>query len=213
MTPFTLYPLCDACLSLRFGEGVDPAVSERVVAAYRTLKGDPELKKAGVVDFTPAYCELALHLDPERADSTRIRKRVRRLLGRTGAAVAARPGRLHLLPVRYDGPDLSRVAQLTGLTEGDVVRLHAAPDYRVAMVGFLEHFPYLLGLPAGLTAPRLDSPRKRVPAGSVGLAGRQTGVYPSASPGGWNLIGRTDPALLVPIRAGDRVRFKEESRL
>jgi KipI family sensor histidine kinase inhibitor len=119
--------------------------------------------------------------------------------------------------VRYGGehgPDLQRVADHAGLSTTDVIARHAVAEYTVAMLGFAPGFPYLLGLDAALATPRLATPRTRVPAGSVAIGGAQTGLYPQASPGGWNLIGRTDrvlfdpqrdpPALLAP---GDRVRF------
>lgn len=123
-------------------------------------------------------------------------------------------GRVIEIPVRYDGPDLSDVARAAGLDEDGVVRRHADAAYRVGFIGFSPGFAYLLGLPAELVMPRLETPRTRIPAGSVGIAGPYTGVYPRATPGGWRLIGRTDvelfdpakdpPALLSP---GDRVRF------
>jgi KipI family sensor histidine kinase inhibitor len=121
------------------------------------------------------------------------------------------------VPVRYggpDGPDLAEVAARTGHSEADVVRLHAAVEYRVFCVGFVPGFPYLGLVPEELALPRRATPRLRVPAGSVAIAGRQTGIYPADTPGGWHLIGRTDlpvwdpgrepPALLQP---GARVRF------
>jgi KipI family sensor histidine kinase inhibitor len=118
------------------------------------------------------------------------------------------------LPVTYDGPDLADVARLTGLDVGEVVARHTAPTYTVAFLGFTPGFPYLVGLDPALRVPRLDTPRQQVPAGSVGIAGEQTGVYPRATPGGWRIIGRTErtlfderrapPALLAP---GDGLRF------
>jgi KipI family sensor histidine kinase inhibitor len=122
------------------------------------------------------------------------------------------PGKLVEVPVRYDGPDLAEVARLTGID--DVVALHTAAEYTVAFVGFAPGFAYLLGGDERLAVPRLDTPRERVPAGSVAVAGPYSAVYPRESPGGWRLLGRTElglfdpagdrPALLEP---GDRVRF------
>jgi KipI family sensor histidine kinase inhibitor len=129
----------------------------------------------------------------------------------------AAPVRTREIPVRYggdDGPDLVDVARRVGLAEDEVVRRHREALYIVAFLGFAPGFAYLLGLPGELAVPRLEAPRTRVPAGSVGIGGRWTGVYPRATPGGWRLIGRTEtvvfdpdrdpPALLAP---GDRVRF------
>ena len=115
------------------------------------------------------------------------------------------------LPVRYKGDDLTRVAAHCGLTTEDVVALHTRSVYTVAVIGFLPHFPYLVGLDEKLTTPRLEAPRTRVPAGSVAIGGNQTGVYPADSPGGWNIIGDTDPSLLETLAPGDRVVFRERS--
>ena len=118
------------------------------------------------------------------------------------------------IPVSYDGEDLPEVASLTGLDAEEVVRRHTAPEYTVAFLGFSPGFPYLVGLDPALEVPRRDTPRTSIPAGSVGLAGGQTGIYPTASPGGWQLIGRTEVALFDPERdppallaPGSRVRF------
>jgi KipI family sensor histidine kinase inhibitor len=118
------------------------------------------------------------------------------------------------VPVVYDGEDLAEVARLTGLSTAEVVQRHAAPEYLVAFLGFAPGFPYLVGLDPALHVPRRATPRTRVPAGSVGLAGEQTGIYPQPTPGGWQLIGRTSTALFDAEReppallaAGDRLRF------
>lgn len=141
--------------------------------------------------------------------------------GATGAvaAGASAPGadaiiRTHTVEVVYDGIDLDEVASLTGISATEVIRLHAAPTYTVAFLGFSRGFPYLVGLDERLVVPRLASPRTRVPAGSIAVGGPFTGIYPASSPGGWRLIGHTDavlfderrdpPSVLAP---GDRVRF------
>ena len=118
------------------------------------------------------------------------------------------------IPVRYDGADLADVARLARLTEDEVVARHTAPTYTVAFLGFAPGFAYLVGGDPALAVPRLDDPRRHVPAGSVAVAGPYSGVYPRASPGGWRLLGRTDVVLFDPARrdpalleAGDRVRF------
>jgi KipI family sensor histidine kinase inhibitor len=124
---------------------------------------------------------------------------------------------LHDIAVHYGGehgPDLDALAEHAGLPSRDVIELHAAGEYRVAMLGFSPGFPYLLGLDPRLAMPRLDTPRTRVPAGSVGIGGAQTGIYPQSGPGGWRIIGRTTLALFDPLHdpptllaPGDRVRF------
>jgi KipI family sensor histidine kinase inhibitor len=139
---------------------------------------------------------------------------LRRVLADLPAGGAGAPGRLHEIPVRYDGEDLPAVAAGTGLTVDEVVRRHAAPLYTVACLGFSRGFPYLDGLDPVLRLSRRASPRPQVPAGAVAIAAEQAGVYPRATPGGWHLLGTTEavlfderadpPALLAP---GDRVRF------
>jgi KipI family sensor histidine kinase inhibitor len=165
----------------------------------------------------PAYASVLVPFDPEVTSEAAARATIRSALRRATEGPAAAPGPLVEIPVRYGGPhgpDLAEVAKRTGRSEADVVALHAGPEYRVYLVGFVPGFPYLGILPAELDLPRRATPRVRVPAGSVAIAGRQTGVYPFATPGGWHLLGRTatpiwdvrrdPPALLAP---GDRVRF------
>jgi len=130
------------------------------------------------------------------------------------ATDAARAPAVHRIPVTYGGPDLERVASHAGMRPDEVVELHASGDYRVAFVGFQPGFAYLAGLPSRLQVPRLPTPRPRVLAGSLGIGGEWTGFYPSASPGGWNLIGRTDEAFFDPgssspsrLATGDLVRM------
>jgi KipI family sensor histidine kinase inhibitor len=165
-----------------------------------------------VVELVPGYRTVLVVADPARAG----------VLDELAAAlpdlelppadeVAGEPVEI---PVSYDGEDLPEVASLTGLEAEEVVRRHTAPEYTVAFLGFSPGFPYLVGLDPALEVPRRDTPRTSIPAGSVGLAGSQTGIYPTASPGGWQLIGRTEvtlfdperdpPALLAP---GSRLRF------
>lgn len=165
-----------------------------------------------LVDVVGAYTSVAVFHDPARA---RLADVMRQLRGLVLAAGAAAIGPLRVLPCCYEmGPDLARVAAHTGLSCEEVVRLHAGAEYTVYAIGFSPGFPYLGYLPSALCGvPRLESPRLRVEAGSVGLTGRQTGVYPEARPGGWALIGRV-PLVLVdvaagyfPLRGGDRVRF------
>ncbi len=129
-----------------------------------------------------------------------------------GAAALA--GRLHTLRARYDGPDLGRVAAWAGVSPEEVVRLHAAATYEVRYLGFLPGFAYLATVDARIAAPRLPAPRPRVPKGAVGIAGPRTGVYPAASPGGWNLVATAldfdafDPRVGATLLPGDRVRFE-----
>ena len=115
----------------------------------------------------------------------------------------------HVIPVIYDGEDLQRIAYLNNLETEKIISFHSQSSYTVAMIGFQPNFPYLIGLPELLETPRLESPRKKVPAGSVAIGGAQTGIYPSDSPGGWNLIGRMNPDKLKVLQPGDKVKFYE----
>ena len=203
----------DRALLVVFDDGITAAAGNEVRALYEWLLGDPP---DAVVDLHPAYSSLLIRYDPLRCDpdalTLEIDHRVGNLSGRP-----LREGRLFEIPVRYggsDGPDLAEVARTTGLSEREVVAAHAGGAYDVRFVGFSPGFPYLAGLPERLHTPRRETPRTHVPAGSVAIAGAQTGIYPRRSPGGWNVIGQTDfvlfdstrrnPATLAP---GDRVRF------
>jgi KipI family sensor histidine kinase inhibitor len=164
----------------------------------------------GVVEVVPGYRTLLVTTSGEAEAAA-----VRRALPRLELPVLRQVRRRVVeVPVVYDGQDLAEVAARTRLSASEVVQRHTAPEYLVAFLGFAPGFPYLVGLDPALHVPRHPTPRTRVPAGSVGLAGPQTGVYPASSPGGWQLIGRTEvvlfdvarqpPALLA---AGDRLRF------
>lgn len=213
----TIEPLGEDALLLRFGDGVDFETNERVhAAAHRIAAVRPEW----LDDIVPAYASLALFVDITRIarDLDPIDVAVRWLQGieldGEGAVAASR---LLEIPVHYggaNGPDLDAVAAHAGLTTTEVIARHAAVEYRVAMLGFAPGFPYLLGLDPVLQTPRLDTPRSKVDAGSVGIGGTQTGIYPRSGPGGWRILGRTDVVLFDATRAtpsllapGDRVRF------
>ncbi|WHT19211.1 5-oxoprolinase subunit PxpB [Crossiella sp. CA-258035] len=186
--------------------------AEQVQAVHARLRAAdlPE-----VVELVPAARTVLIEVRPGSDGLAAVRE----LLGWVDPSEPPAIGREVVLPVVYDGPDLDLVARTAGLSTGEVVELHTGALYTVAFCGFAPGFGYLTGLPEPLRQPRLDSPRERVPAGSVGLAGEYTGAYPRSSPGGWRLIGRTTatlfdvdrdpPALLAP---GDRVRFAAQSR-
>ena len=178
----------------------------RLHAALRDL--DPP----GVVELVPGYRTVLVVADPARAEVVdELAAELPDLELPPADKVAGEPVEI---PVSYDGEDLPEVARLTGLEAEEVVRRHTAPEYTVAFLGFSPGFPYLVGLDPALEVPRRDTPRTSIPAGSVGLAGGQTGIYPSASPGGWQLIGRTEVTLFDPDREppallgpGRRLRF------
>jgi inhibitor of KinA len=166
-----------------------------------------------VLDVVPAYFTVAVYYDLGRIRQAELAPRLQSLNLNDSSAVAV--GRLHVIPCCYNlGPDLDQVAERAKLSPAEVIALHSGTEYTVYAIGFCPGFPYLGYLPEALCGqPRLPSPRLRVPPGSVGLTGRQTGIYPLERPGGWNLIGRTPLELVnvvdgyFPLRAGNRVRF------
>ena len=162
----------------------------------------------------PAYASLLVKYDPFLTDYAALCDRLRALEKRLSASVV-QTGKIVEIPVCYGGvygEDLPFVAKHAGLSEKEVVALHSGQPYRIYMLGFLPGFPYLGGLNERLHTPRLSTPRTKIPAGSVGIGGKQTGIYPMESPGGWQLIGRTPLTLFapgepLPYAAGDRIRF------
>ncbi len=190
------------------------ATGQRVRLALRALTG------AGIpalLDVTPAYTTLLLSFDPLALVPDAAEHAVRTALSRADSTPACPESVVVEVPVCYDAPhspDLPELAASHNLTPAEVVALHSSAEYRVAFIGFTPGFPYLSGLPDQLATPRLPSPRARIEAGSVGIAGKQTGVYPGGTPGGWRLIGRTPLRIFDPGRErpallthGDRVRF------
>jgi inhibitor of KinA len=220
-------PLGDKALRVQFGEKIDEATHARVQSACAAIEG---ASLPGVRELVPAYTTVTVHYDPSAL--ARAGAPADDLAGWLGlrleqalkGAVKAKAGKRTVLeiPVCYGdefGPDLGRVAAQAKLSPEEVIRRHAKAEYWVALVGFSPGFPYLIGLPDELATPRLARPRTTVPAGSVGIAGEQTGIYPLATPGGWNLIGRTALKLFDPLNdpparlnAGDRVRFRAVTR-
>jgi len=205
-------PVGDTALALELGDALDPRTSARVRALDLALAGAPF---DGFRESVPTHRSLLVLYD---ATVARLSSVARTLLSLAASpAPAPPPGRLHEIPVVYggeDGPDLGPLAAARGLAERDVVRLHSQTEYTAFMLGFTPGFPYLGMLPEALECPRRATPRVRVPAGSVAIAGRQTGIYPVASPGGWHVLGRTSRRLFDPLRGepalvapGDRVRF------
>ncbi len=206
--------LGDGAFTVALGDRVERTLHRRVLGLSRAIAG---AGLPGVSEIVPAYAAVTVYLTPD-ADPEAIERRLLELARTASDPLpddGAEPSRLVAIPVRYDGPDLGDVAERTGLTREDVVRLHAGREYEVYLLGFAPGFGFLGELDPALRLPRRSSPRTRVPAGSVAIAGAQTAVYPLETPGGWHLIGRTDlvmfdrernpPALLRP---GDRVRFE-----
>ncbi len=202
-------PAGDRALLVTLGRSIDPELLGEVLALDQALQ---DRWPKGLLTTVPAYASLLCRYDPVITDAARLEASIRHLEGRVVASVPS--GTIVDVPTRYDGPDLADVARRASLTPADVVDAHASQQYLVYCVGFAPGFTYCGALPDQLSVPRLASPRLRVPAGSIGIAGRQTGIYAVESPGGWNLIGRTglrlfDPTADPPARfkPGDRLRF------
>jgi KipI family sensor histidine kinase inhibitor len=206
----TIRPASDCSLLVSFGQEISEESRRRVARLCGSLAGI-----CGILNLHPAYASVLVDFDPRLRGRAELEALLRELAAAGGGADAAQ--RTVEIPVRYGGeygPDLEDVARHTGLSAGRVVELHASAEYRVHFLGFSPGFPYLGGLPAQLSTPRLAAPRTLVPGGSVAIGGSQAGIYPMDSPGGWRIIGRTPlrlfdaqgspPALLA---MGDRVRF------
>jgi KipI family sensor histidine kinase inhibitor len=213
----SLLPLGDSALLVHFGDDIDLATNLRVHALDARLQQN---HPHGVIETVPAYATLLVHYDPLLLTCAQVTDWLRAEIARTEEAASRKPRRLEV-PVRYggeDGPDLPFVASFHHVTAAEIIRLHIGRDYTVFMMGFTPGFPYMGKLDDAIATPRLDTPRTRVRAGSVGIAGAQTGIYPIDSPGGWRLIGRTslrlfdfaadEPFLFAP---GDTVRFAVEA--
>ena len=193
------------------GDTLCEETGRRVSALMRRLD---DLALPGVIELIPAYASLLVRYDPLVHPREKLEQELR-LAEKAVLSAPPAPYRTVEIPVLYGGeagPDLADVARLHGLSEEEAVRLHTQAVYPIYMLGFLPGFPYLGGLDERLHTPRLSVPRTRIPAGSVGIGGKQTGIYPMESPGGWRLIGRTPlklyaPGRPLPYSAGDRIRF------
>ncbi|HEX4002930.1 MAG TPA: 5-oxoprolinase subunit PxpB [Candidatus Acidoferrales bacterium] len=206
-------PASDQSLLVYFGAKISLEAHERLRKLLWLLESEPV---AGVRNLRPAYCSLLVTFDGLRLTHAELEDALRGYIGRIEEASLPEPREV-VIPTCYGGefgPDLEEVSTLHGITPAQAFELHASASYRVYFLGFVPGFAYLGELPEALATPRLATPRRIVPSGSVGIAGHQTGVYPFATPGGWRLIGRTPVAMFRADRAnmsclsiGDRVRF------
>jgi len=204
----------DSMLLVELASVIDPLVNTRAIALATRLR---DRQARGVRDVAPGYCTIGVHFDPLQTDLLALEAAI----ADEAAIVETMVTELSQAPIEIGviyggeaGPDLAAVAERAGCTPADVVERHAARTYRVYMLGFVPGFAYMGRVDATIAMPRHRVPRERVPAGSVGIAGEQTGVYPVASPGGWQLIGRTSTVMFDPTRSqasllapGDEVRF------
>ena len=214
---WTLTRIGDSAIVVAFEQRIDPAINARVIRVARAVRRS---RHGGVRDVVDSFCAVTVHFEPLHTDIEALARDLEASAAREPAAREDDAGaaRQMTVPMCYGGargPDLGDVARFGGCSEADVVAHHAGRSYRVYMLGFLPGFAYMGSVDPRIAVPRRRTPRLRVPAGAVGIAGPQTGIYPVDAPGGWQLIGQTpvrafaldraDPFLL---RAGDIVRFE-----
>jgi len=214
----SFHPIGDQAVRVRLGDCIELSVHDRVRQWCRALERQ---SIPGVIEWVPSYTAVTVLYRPAEVTYRQLVQSLERLAEQLDEEPLPQP-RMISLPVCYGGeygPDLEALAELCGKTPEEVIRIHSSVEYVVYMMGFAPGFPYLGGLPKEIAAPRLATPRSSVPAGSVGIAGEQTGVYPIATPGGWRIIGRTpiplyDPTRNPPVllKAGDRLRFRPVDR-
>lgn len=207
-------PVGDSAISIEFGQVIDPAVNRRIRQIIQDMQ---VLNVEGIVEVVPTYCALLIQYDALIYTYADICGVMDPLLQKDITPDANELVTIVELPTLYGseyGPDLSFVASHNGLSEQDVITIHTGTDYLVYMLGFIPGFTYLGGMDPRIATPRLSSPRTSIPAGSVGIAGAQTGTYPLDSPGGWQIIGRTPLTLYdvtkeqaALLKAGDYVRY------
>ena len=202
-----VHPLGDTALLAELGTRLDTALNTRAIALAAALQRRRDVRRA-----VAGHGTVTVQFDPDQITLDALAVAIARLARKRPPV--EEPGRLHRIPVVYDGPDLDAVAAARGLSRRQVIDLHTRPIYRVFLVGFVPGWAYMGPIADELVLPRRPVPRTQVPAGSVAIAGQETGIYPLVSPGGWHLIGRTSVKLFLPdsdppslFRAGDRVKF------
>ncbi|WP_232848907.1 5-oxoprolinase subunit PxpB [Amphritea pacifica] len=205
-------------LIIYFGNKTDPRVSSQVQQAVTILETELNGK---LIDMVPSYASLLVIYDQLATDHLEVRRCIREVLSKLDDNEGSE-GNLVILPAYYStesGPDLEALAQRADLSIEEVIKIHSEMEYRVYAIGFAPGFAYLGEVDARIAAPRLATPRTKVPRGAIAIADRQTAVYPAVSPGGWNLIGlcptrmfdpKAEPTM--PVQVGDRVRFNPISR-
>ena len=216
---YKIFPLSDSAITIDFGNVIDENINDIVMQLYQNCTKNAFV---GMKEAMPAYASLTIFYDvfSVRRNYTSYKSAfafVEDFLIKSYSNIVKKENfekRIVEIPVVYDGEDLSYVADYHQISEAQVIELHSSPIYRVYMMGFLPGFAYMGGLDALIATPRKSTPRTKVHAGSVGIAGNQTGIYPSESPGGWQLIGRTELQLYTPnvaeitlLKAGDLVKF------
>ena len=210
----TISPVGDRAISIDFGQVIDPTINRHIRQTIERIK---ELQLEGIIELVPTYCALLVEYDAMLYSYSEICHIIEPTLEEGMANTTNELVTVVEVPTVYGGefgPDLSFVASHNHLSEDEVISIHSGTDYLVYMLGFIPGFTYLGGMDSRIATPRLSSPRTLIPAGSVGIAGEQTGTYPSDSPGGWQIIGRTpvtmydmSKAQAALLKAGDYVRY------
>lgn len=203
----------DRSVLVELGDEMSPRINRRVRESYLVLKEDPI---EGILDMVPAYRSFLIIYDPLKLDLVMIKNRMEDIQRKIGGIEIPEPKTMEI-PVLYGGeygPDIEWVARYHAIRVEEAIKLHTGTTYQVYMIGFMPGFPYMGELPEGLATPRRETPRTVIPQGSVGIAQRQTGIYPVESPGGWHILGRTPLKLFDPLDSpptllemGDMVKF------
>lgn len=210
----------DCAVTVEFGNEISPETGKAVKKLDDVIKTDA---KKGITETIPTFRSLTVVYSPTVISHKKLISYLGTAIERSKKTSGGNEEKtIHIIPICYDGEfaeDLPDVARLNGLTEEEVVNIHTGTDYLIYMIGFLPGFAYLGGLDKRIETPRLDSPRTKIPAGSVGIGGNQTGIYPLASPGGWRLIGKTPLLPFAPEReepilykSGEYIRFEKITR-
>ena len=204
----------DCAVSVEFGQEISLEINHKVMALKMVLEREPI---RGIVELIPTYCSLLIQYDPMELRYGQLRDKLEALVTQLDE-VEMPPKQVVEIPVAYGGeygPDLGEVARTHNISEDEVIKLHSEPEYPIYMLGFVAGFPYLGGMNKAIATPRKKSPRLKIEAGSVGIAGEQTGIYSVESPGGWQIIGRTPLKLYdvnrnepVLLKAGQYIKFK-----
>lgn len=210
----TISPVGDRAISIDFGQVIDPKINRYIRQTIERIK---ELQLEGIIELVPTYCALLVEYDAMRYSYSEICNIIEPTLDEGMTDTTNELVTVVEVPTVYGGefgPDLSFVASHNHLSEAEVISIHSGTDYLVYMLGFIPGFTYLGGMDPRIATPRLSSPRTHIPAGSVGIAGEQTGTYPSDSPGGWQIIGRTPLSMYdasreeaALLKEGDYVRY------
>lgn len=204
----------DCSFVIEFGAEISPEINRNIKKLMLDLE---EQNIDGLMEIIPTYCSMLINYNPCKITYKELEKKIKKLLKNITKSEEEDEVKLIEIPTLYSdeyGPDLSYVAEYNGLTKEEVIKIHTSTDYLVYMLGFMPGFTYLGGMSERIATPRLESPRLQILPGSVGIAGKQTGIYPSLSPGGWRIIGRTPLKLYnvksenpVFISSGDYVRY------